>query len=194
MRLCTCGMRMREIQTLKMAVVTKVFIFFLGLSLLIGGVYNRPQVGVFIYLSNKVAITTFPVRQLAAVVGRRKRPHVRRRCRGGGADVARVAGCSSRGAGYLRKGPVVGTWNQGGEKERQARPHFYKRSEAYILSVFIAGPSHVPYRSLRFLMPVIARWVKRHQISFVNANHNYSLGPVCTSCWLRSRGGPFVVP
>lgn len=112
----------------------------------------------------------------------------------GGADVARVAGCSSRGAGYLRKGPVVGTWNQGGEKERQARPHFYKRSEAYILSVFVAGPSHVPYRSLRFLMPVIARWVKRHQISFVNANHNYSLGPVCTSCWLRSRGGPFVVP
>lgn len=93
----------------------------------------------------------------------------------GGADVARVAGCSSRGAGYLRKGPVVGTWNQGGEKERQARPHFYKRSEAYIPSVFIAGPSHVPYRSLRFLMPVIARWVsgtRSHSLTLIITTHS----------------------
>lgn len=183
---------MREIQTLKMAVVTKVFIFFLGLSLLIGGVYNRPQVGVFIYLSNKVAITTFPVRQLAAVVGRRKRPHVRRRCRGGGADVARVAGCSSRVAGYLRKGPVVGTWNQGEEKEAgsptllQAKRsiHFCFRCWALACTVPVPTFSDACYRQMG----------ERHQISFVNANHNYSLGPVCTSCWLRSRGGPFVVP
>lgn len=61
-----------------------------------------------------------------------------------------------------------------GKRRRQARPHFYKRSEAYI-SVFVAGPSHVLYRSLRFLMPVIARWVsgtRSHSLTLIITTHS----------------------